>query len=165
VSALALKWIGISVGLLALLGLVLWTVHDLEAKGAAHEREATAAATVAQQKKDAEETARLQQQQSKALYDAQLREDRLRADRDRSNRARDDVRVQLDAYVRAHSRPADPAASGAVPAVDGGDPIGVLADMLRRSDAFADVVVDVADKRGERALGCEQSYPVIPATP
>jgi hypothetical protein len=26
-------------------------------------------------------------------------------------------------------------------------------------------VVDVADKRGERALGCEQSYPVIPATP
>ncbi|WP_219209438.1 DUF2514 family protein [Variovorax boronicumulans] len=62
--------------------------------------------------------------------------------------------AQLAADAARRRSPACPAAS----AVPGGDPIGVLADVLAGADRLAEVFAATADQRGIRAAGCERAY-------
>ena len=77
-----------------------------------------------------------------------------------ADRQRDALLLQL-AILRRRAVPGDPAASSAGTSLDGGDPIGVLADVLGRSDARASIVDRLADERRIRAEACERSYDAL----
>jgi hypothetical protein len=163
VNPLALRWLAGAAGLLAILGMVLWVVHDLEAAGAAKEhaarledQAATAAAVVAQQKEDATISARRVQNLSEIAHDATVQADRARAAAATADRSRDALRVQLDAFVREHARPADPAASAAGQA--DGVALGVLAKLFREADDFAGEVAADADASRVAGSACEAAY-------
>lgn len=155
-NPLALRWLAGAAGLLALLGMVLWVVHDLEATGAAKARAAADAATVAQQKEDASLSAKRVQNLSEIANDAQLRADAARSAAASAARSRDALRVQLDAYVREHARPADPAASAAGQA--NSVALGVLAKLFREADDFAGEVAADADASRVAGSACEAAY-------
>lgn len=154
-NPLALKWLAGAAGLLALLGMVCWVVNDLEAAGAAKALAAADAATVAQQKEDAAISARRVQNLSEIAHDAQLQADAARAAAASAGHARDALRVQLDAYVREHSRPADPAASAAGQAEPA---FAVLAKLFREADDFAGEVAADADASRIAGSACERAY-------
>jgi hypothetical protein len=156
VNPLALKWLAGAAGLLALLGMVLWVVHDLEAIGAAKARAAADAATVAQQKEDASISARRVQNLSEIAHVATVQADAARVAAATAVRSRDALRVQLDAYVRDHSRPADPAASAAGQA--DGVALAVLAKLFREADDFAGEVAADADASRVAGSACEAAY-------
>jgi len=122
----------------------------------AAEHEAQAAAVAAAAASAAEETNRRVSAQQEIAHEAQQQAQHAAADAADAARARDALRVQLDAFVRAHRGPADPtAAAGSAPA---GDPIGVLADVLSRADERAGVLADLADRRGVAGAACERAY-------
>jgi hypothetical protein len=154
-----LKLIGWALGAAAVLGVFWWVFH----LGAQHEQAARQEATIEQQRIDAKVSQQRVEDQAKALHDAELQSDAARIAADRADRARGALLVQIDTL--RHARPADPTASSAIPAIDGGDPIGVLADVLGRSDARASIVDKLADERRIRAEGCERSYDSLSVTP
>jgi hypothetical protein len=154
VNLLAIRWLAGAAGLLALLGLIAWTIHDLEAKGAAKERAATQEATIEQQRMDAAVTARRVSEQARIAHDATVQADAARAAAAAAARSRDSLRVRLDAYVAANSRPADPAASA------GGEtaPLAVLAKLLRETQDFAGEAASDADAARIAGDACQAAY-------
>jgi hypothetical protein len=155
VNPLALRWLAGAAGLLALLGMVLWVVHDLEATGAAKARAAADAATVAQQKEDASLSAKRVQNLSEIANDAQLRADAARSAAAAAARSRDALRVQLNTFV-AHARAADPPASAASQAVD--PAVSVLAKLFLEARDFAGEVAADADASRVAGSACEAAY-------
>jgi hypothetical protein len=125
---------------------------DLEGAGAAKVQ-------AAQAKTDAREANRRASAVAEVAHDAQLQSDSSRAAAAAADRARDNERLQLAAYVRAHRGSADPAASGASAPAD--DPIGVLAEMLGSADDFAGRVAAEADANRIAGLACERSYDAL----
>lgn len=163
--SLETKLIAGALAVLALLAGVVWMVRDLEAKGAQQAASRVSEATIAQQKEDAAMGARRVQNLSDALNDAKLQSDHSRAVAAAAARDRDAFGMQLRAYAAAHRRPADPAASGPVPDLEGGDPLGVLADVSARADARAELYAQVAEDRRIIAEGCERAYDGLSVKP
>jgi hypothetical protein len=120
----------------------------------AQERAVAAAAVAAQT-----ETTRRVAAQQEVAHAAQIQADAARADAAAAAHARDALRVQLDAFVRAHRGPVDPGAAGGGSAAS--DPIGVLADVLSRADERAGVLAGVADQRGIAGAACERAYDAL----
>ncbi len=79
--------------------------------------------------------------------------------------ARDAMRVQLDAVVRASRVPDHPVVAGPASAVEGSDATGVLAGLLDESDRRAGVYARVAEERRVRAEGCERAADSLKPTP
>lgn len=70
-------------------------------------------------------------------------------------------RMQLDAFTAAHrgdGAASAPAAAGSAP---GDDPIGVLAEVLRGTDSFADGAAKEADANRIAGQLCERSYDAL----
>lgn len=99
------------------------------------------------------------------VHDTQVSAARVAADAASAAVARDALRVQLDAVVRRSRVPGNPASAAGSTPVDGGDPIGVLADVLGRADARADIVELLADERRIRAAACEASFDSLTPQP
>lgn len=131
-----------------------------EMKAAAeHEAQERAVATAAVAAQT--ETTRRVAAQQEVAHAAQIQADAARADAVAAARARDALRVQLDAFVRAHRGPIDPGAAGGGEAA--GDPLGVLADVLSRADIRAGVLASIADERGIAGAACERAYDALTA--
>lgn len=70
--------------------------------------------------------------------------------------------VRVDALVAdAHRAAGNPTSGGQRPTDDVGDPIGVLADVLRRADAAAGVMGAFAWESRLRGLKCERDYDAL----
>ena len=80
-------------------------------------------------------------------------------------KARDDARAAVGSAERLRQRVAalrcDPAAAASGPAAS--DPIGVLADVLRRADERAGLLAEYADSARIAGLACERSYDALTA--
>jgi len=84
--------------------------------------------------------------------------DSMRADIASSSLAADGLRDELAKYrKRAACAPAAPGSKDQ----PGGDPIGVLADLLTRADARAEVYAATADARRATAAVCEAKYDAV----
>lgn len=77
---------------------------------------------------------------------------RLRIDRADADAAGRDLRLRLAAAIAAVRSASAP---GGAPA---GDPIGVLADVLDRADARAEVLAEYADRARVAGAACERAY-------
>ncbi len=77
---------------------------------------------------------------------------RLRIDRADADAAGRDLRLRLAAAIAAGRSASAP---GGAPA---GDPIGVLADVLDRADARAEVLAEYADRARVAGAACERAY-------
>lgn len=127
------------------------------------ERAAVAAAAAAEAASAAQVTNQRLVDQAKESHVAHEQANAARADADAAGRARDALRVQLDAFVHRHHAAGDPAATaGGAPA---DDPIGVLADVLQRADARAGLLAELADQRGIAGALCERDYDALAVTP
>jgi Protein of unknown function (DUF2514) len=87
------------------------------------------------------------------------------ADASAAAAARDAMRVQLDAFVRASRVSQHPVAAGPASAVEGSDTAGVLAGLLDESDRRAGVYARVAEERRVRAEGCERAADSLKPAP
>lgn len=159
---------GLGVALAAALSLAGWQTYQLsderrdhavtKQKFSEYREKAEIASRQAEQKnRDTEQElndaqARINQQ-AQQLLDAQGGQ--ARADRERT--AAERMRDAADQAAAAARRQC---ATGTPPghSPSGGDPIGVLADVLRRADARAGELAGIADDRRVRGLACEASY-------
>ena len=165
-SAVATKAIGIGLLVLALItGFALFTAHE-QAIGEEKNKAEVAQASMKLAQESAAKSAQIVATQQGVIHDAKLQVVAANAAADRASAAGNAFRVQLAAYVSSRRGPVySPTPAGSAP-IDGGDPIGVLADVLGRSDARADIVEGLADKRGIRASTCERLYDALtPAKP
>jgi hypothetical protein len=80
-------------------------------------------------------------------------------ERDALRRERDALLLQLRAAIASSrgSVPSHPAFAAGGEDQPGGDPIGVLADVLDRADQRAGVLAEIADRRRITAEACERS--------
>lgn len=148
-------YIGAIVALLA--GFGLFVHHERQIGAQKVEAAVHAAASEATASAATETTRRIVAIQG-VVHDTQESAARVAADAASASVARDALRVQLDAVVRGRRVPGNPASAVSGPPVDGSDPIGVLADVLGRADARADIVERLADERRIRAAACEASF-------
>jgi hypothetical protein len=132
--------------------------HDLDAAHDLKRQRDVAEATVKQQQKDAEETARRVTAQQEIAHESQLRADSARADADRAARSRDALRVQLNAYL-AHARAADPPASA--PGETGSDALDLLSNLFSESDDRSGTLAQALDRCYGAGLACEHSYDAL----
>jgi len=159
--SLEAKLIAAALALLMLLGLFWKVFHDGEkhAQQAQAMTEAkNAAALVAQQKEDATISARRVQNLSEIAHDATVQADASRAAADRAARARDALRVQLNAYL-AHARAADPPASA--PGETGSDALDLLSNLFSESDDRSGTLAKALDRCYGAGLACEHSYDAL----
>lgn len=85
---------------------------------------------------------------------------RARADADGAAAARERLQVRLDRFLAAARRaPADTAAGGQRAPAD--DPIGVLADVLRRADERAGILAGYADAAAAAGRQCVRDYDAL----
>lgn len=144
--------------LLAALGLQTLHVYQLKAQ-----IDKTAIATLSavtaglQLKIDTDKETRLKNEEADRNYQVEL--DRLRGDLALVPPERLSNSPALTTIV-VQARKACPTAPGA-PVVSG-DPIGVLADVLGRSDRVAEVYAKTADERRIAGLRCEGGYNALP---
>ena len=104
------------------------------------------------------------QQENQRAQDQELA--RARAAAARATAAAGRLSVRVDALVAAARRAAsDPATVGQRPPDDVGDPIGVLADVLRRADEAAGVMGAFAWESRLRGLKCERDYDALTVKP
>ena len=132
-----------------------FTANHYEQK---EQAEKAAAATVAASAaiESQNETNRRVTEQQLIAKNAQLQSAQANAEAASAVAARDSMRVQLDAYVRAHRATADSSiTTGSAPA---GDPIGLLASLYADSDSFAERAAKEADANRIAGLACEQAY-------
>lgn len=159
-SALAVKVLaGLALVAALLLGVGLWDAHQ-QALGAATVRADVATAAAAQAASAATETERRLAATQETVHVAQSQLAAASAAASAADRQRAALLVQLD-RLRAGAVRGDPAAAGRGQDIQGDDPIGVLADVLGRSDARASVVDKLADERRIRAEACERSYDAL----
>ena len=159
-SALAVKVLAGLVLIAALLvGVGLWNAHQ-QSLGAEKVRAEVATAAAAQAASAASETERRLLATQETVHAAQAQLQAASADAGAADRQRAALLVQLD-RLRASAMRGDPATAGRGSGVEGDDPIGVLADVLGRSDARASVVDLLADQRRIRAEACERSYDAL----
>lgn len=145
------KLIAGALGLALLCAGALYLVH----KGKQEARAEAAAAQVVQQQKDAAETERRVSEQARIANDATVQADHARADAAAAGRARDALRVQLNAFV-ANARSADPAPSAA--SAPTGDALDVLADLFSRSDETSGELAAALDASHTAGQACERAY-------
>lgn len=174
-NAVALRLIGIAVLVMALLGGAWALVDNLETRGAAKEVAARrdehavmVAVAASAAASTAADNARIQAKQEDALNDAKKQAADAVAARLAGDARSHSWRLQLDAFVAASRGvgPPSPAPGSGSPA---SDPIGVLAEVLRGADSFADGVSKEADANRIAGLLCERSYDAVatsqPSTP
>lgn len=163
-----LRLIGIVVLVMALLAGAWALVDNLETRGAAkeaaarvEEHAAMAAVAASAAASTAAAEARIHAKQEDALHDAKQQTAAAVAARLAGDTRGRSWRLQLDAFVAASrgvGPPSPPAAAGSAP---GDDPIGVLAEVLRATDSFADGVTKEADANRIAGELCERSYDAL----
>lgn len=107
----------------------------------------------------AAETNRRQGAILEIVNDTQTQAARVASDAVSAAAARDALRVQLAAVVRASRVPGDSAAAPGGSAAS--DPIGVLSDVLGRADDRATDLARLADERGTAGAACERSFDAL----
>lgn len=114
------------------------------------------AAQAAETAQRAEESRRAESTR-KTIEDAHAQLQTAQDDAARAAGAADGLRRRVAAYVAA-SRAAgnNPGASGRGPSVEGGDAIGLLADVLSRSDARSGELAAYADRLRVAGAACER---------
>ncbi|HWH74950.1 MAG TPA: DUF2514 family protein [Methylibium sp.] len=143
---------------LAVAGALIWGYGRREYLAGQADADARhTAAALAQAQAAAAETARRITTIEEARRAAELRTHQALADAAAAGAARDRLRQQLDAYVRAAR--ADPAAAGG--SAPAGDAIGVLADVLGRADARAGELAAAADAARGAGQLCERAYDAL----
>lgn len=160
-TALEIKILaGLALAAALLLGLHFYDAHQ-RALGAAENKAEVAQASMKIAQDNATKSAQIVATQQGVIHDAQVQASASSAAAARAAAARDAFRVQLDAYVSASRGPHYPGPASGSEAISGGDPIGVLADVLGRADARADITEGVADARRIRATACERAYDAL----
>lgn len=123
-----------------------------------HERAAVAQVAASAAIASAAESKRLADNMKETVNVTQQIVARMSADAAAGAADRRAFGVQLDAYVRANTRPSDPAPTARGQAAT--DPLVVLAQLQRWTDERADALAELADKRGAAGAGCQLAYPV-----
>lgn len=139
-------------------------VHHERELGAEHEKTAVKAVAAAAAASAASETERRTAQFKEIAHATEVSASAVVADAASAVAARDALRVQLDAVIRASRVPSNPASAGLGSPVQGGDPIGVLAELLDRADQREGVYAQLADERRVRAAACEASFDALKAS-
>lgn len=115
---------------------------------------------LAQATRNAQETQRRLKAQKEAQDAHQKELDRARAAAGRADTAAGELREQVDRLAAAARAGAcNPAAAGNGAAA--GDPIGVLADVLRRADERAGVLARFGDESRAAGAECERQYDAL----
>jgi hypothetical protein len=117
---------------------------------AEHDQMAAVAASAAASA--ATETARRQAAFQETAHAIEVQTARVAADAASAVAARDALRVQLGAYVRANRVPSNPTPAASSPAA--ANPVDLLAELFRRADQRAGELAKVADDRGTAGTGC-----------
>jgi ATPase subunit of ABC transporter with duplicated ATPase domains len=162
-----MKW-AVLAAIAAALALAGWQTYRLSEERGAHavtraefaeyREKSEAASRLAEQKnRDTEQElndaqARINQQ-AQQLLDAQGGKARADRERNAAERMRDAAAAAATAARAQCSAVATPGYG-----TPGPDPIGVLADVLRRADARAGELAGIADDRRVRGLACEAFY-------
>lgn len=121
-----------------------------------HERAAVAQAAASAAADAAAESKRRETALQEIARDAQQTSVKIASDAAAAGADRRALGVQLDAYVRGHAAPVNPAAAqGSPPARD---PLAVLAELLGRADARAEDLARIADERRAAGVACERAY-------
>lgn len=134
--------------------------EGLREEGRQEVRAENAARAIEQLQADARETQRRLERQGEAQREHQAQLDRARRDADAARVAGRELRDQLAAFVQ-RARDSAPGGSGET----AGDPIGVLADVLRRADDRAGILAEYADRARIAGQLCERSYDSLTVTP
>lgn len=85
--------------------------------------------------------------------------DTARADARDAGAAADRLRGRVNELLAAARAPKDPTAPSGSEAA--GDPLGVLADVLEKSDRRAGILAEYADQARLAGLACERSYDAL----
>lgn len=152
--------------LLAALAAGAWQTHRLAKEEGAHARTDRDFSTYREQaERAAREASEKHRATEQELHDAQAAHatlvQSLESDLDRARRAAADSAGGMRnaiaaATARARTQCADTTAAAVRQAT--GDAIGVLADVLGRADARAELLADVADRRGIAGRACEREH-------
>lgn len=154
-TALEIKILaGVALVVALLLGVWAYNKHE-QALGAASLRAEVAEVGASQAISSAAKSATMLAATQETVHVAQAQLQAASAAAGAADRQRTALLVQL-AELRRRAVSHDPAASSGSPSLDGGDAIGVLADVLGRSDARASIVDELADRRRIRAEACER---------
>jgi hypothetical protein len=168
-SLLPSKWIAITGGVVliaAALGVQQLRVSSAktalaeERSAIAYERQRASEQRTADIERYRAIEAQRTEDQRKAREEFDIKMAALHADAASATAAADRLRKRVDALVAAaRQAPSNPAAvASSAPA---GDPIGVLADVLRRADERAGQLARIADERGAAGSLCERDYDAL----